>query len=210
MKGIPVFFKERNYLDDLMLDVAHQGIAALTEMFVYSKLDDLIKNSVNDKNHALLLAADHITDEGNLGAIIRTAAFFGAHGLLIPKDRSAAVTERVLKRSSGAYIHLPISRVVNMGSALDRLNKAGLWIIGASSESGEKINNFDWNRDAVLIMGSEDRGLTHSVKKRCHQMVFIPGSGKVESLNVSVACGIILSEISRQRNSLTNREIKTK
>ena len=183
-----------------MPDMAHQGIAAISKKFIYSKLDDLISVSMSKKKHALLLVADHITDEGNLGAIIRTAAFFGAHGLIIPKDRSASINDRVIKRSSGAHFHLLISMVVNLGSALDQLNKGGFWIVGASGESSESINSFDWNRDVVLILGREDKGLTYSVRKRCHQLVSIPGAGTVESLNVSVACGIILSEILRQRN----------
>ncbi|MBN2059738.1 MAG: 23S rRNA (guanosine(2251)-2'-O)-methyltransferase RlmB [Deltaproteobacteria bacterium] len=201
-KGISVCFKEKSYLDEIMPNMAHQGMAALTDSFHYTNLEDLIRASLDDKNNSLLLAADHITDEGNLGAVIRTAAFFGAHGLLIPKDRSALVTESVIKRSSGSHVHLPISIVVNMVASLERLSKAGLWIIGASGESSETIYRFDWTRDTVLVIGSENRGLSRSVRKLCHQLVSIPGTGRIESLNVSVACGIILAEISRQRKSL--------
>lgn len=197
------------FLNDMLPDMSHQGIAALTGGFFYAELDDMINLSMNDKIYAILLAADHITDEGNMGAIIRTAAFFGVHGLIIPKDRSAVVTDRVIKRASGAHIHLPVSLVVNMGTTLDRLNKAGMWIVGATAESRETINAFDWNRDTVLILGSEDKGLTHSVRRRCHQLVSIPGAGKVESLNVSVACGVILSEIMRQRSPLEIRRGKS-
>ena len=134
-----------------------------------------------------------------MGAIIRTAEFFGARGLIIPKDRSAAVTAKVRKRSSGAYVHLSISRVVNLGRALDLLKKRGFWIIGASEESRESVYAFDWNRDVVLILGNERQGLSQSVRRRCHQIVRIPVSGHTESLNVAVATGAILSEIARQR-----------
>jgi 23S rRNA (guanosine2251-2'-O)-methyltransferase len=174
---------------------------ALAEKFTYSELDHLANISFKKKGEALIIALDHITDEGNLGALIRTAAFFGAHGLIIPKDRSASVTAKVLKRSSGACIYLPIARVVNMGRALDLLEKKGCWIIGASGESKESIYEFDWNRDLVLVLGNEQRGLSRSVRKRCHQEVSIPSLGHAESLNVSVASGVILSEIIRQRNA---------
>ena len=179
--------------------MAHQGIVALAEQFTYFDIQYLIDTSIEQPNHALIVAADHITDEGNLGALIRTAAFFGVHGLILPQNRSAKVTEKVRKRSSGAYLHLPIARVVNLGRILDILNKKGFWIIGAAEESPHSIYQFDWNRDLILIFGSEDRGLSRSVKNRCHQMVCIPSTGHLGSLNVSVASGIILSEVLRQR-----------
>jgi 23S rRNA (guanosine2251-2'-O)-methyltransferase len=179
--------------------MAHQGIVALAEKFTYFDIQYLIDASTKEHGYALIVVADHITDEGNLGALIRTAAFFGTHGLIVPQNRSAKVTDKVRKRSSGAYLHLPIARVVNLGRILDILNKKGFWIIGAAEESPHSIYQFDWNRDLILVFGSEDRGLSRSVRNRCHQMVCIPSSGHLGSLNVSVASGIILSEVVRQR-----------
>jgi 23S rRNA (guanosine2251-2'-O)-methyltransferase len=184
-----------------MPDTSHQGILALAEKFVYTDLDHIISISLRDADKALLIALDHITDEGNLGSLIRTAEFFGAHGLIIPKDRSAGVTSNVLKRSSGACVYLPITRVVNMVRTLGLLEKKGFWIIGTSGKGTKSITRFDWNRDLVLILGNEQRGLSRSVLKYCHQVVNIPSWGNVESLNVAVAGGVILSEISRQRNT---------
>ncbi len=200
-RNIPTCFKKGTELSRIIPDVNHQGVVALVEKFTYSELDHLANISFKKKGEALIIALDHITDEGNLGALIRTAAFFGAHGLIIPKDRSASVTAKVLKRSSGACIYLPIARVVHMGRALDLLEKKGCWIIGASGESPESIYEFDWNRDLVLVLGNEQRGLSRSVRKRCHQEVSIPSLGYAEALNVSVASGVILSEIIRQRNA---------
>ena len=200
-RGIPVFYKESQILDHLAPDVSHQGVLALAGEFTYFDINYLISVSSNTPGHGLLVAADHITDEGNLGALIRTAVFFGVHGLILPKDRSAKVTEKVRKRSSGAYLHLPVARVVNLGRSLDVLNKKGFWIIGAAEESPDSIYQFDWDRDLILVLGSEDRGLSHSVRSRCHQIVGIPSYGDVGSLNISVAGGIILSEIIRQRNA---------
>ncbi|MDP6179806.1 MAG: RNA methyltransferase, partial [Desulfatiglandales bacterium] len=173
--------------------------------FRYFDLDQIIDTSLHDPAHALIVAADHITDEGNLGALIRTGVFFGAHGLVLPKDRSASVSERVKKRSSGAYVHLPVARVVNLGRTLDILIKKGFWIIGAAGDSLGSIYQFDWNRDLVLVLGSEEKGLSRTVRSRCHQLVGIPSYGHVSSLNISVAGGIILSEIVRQRRMVKER-----
>lgn len=196
-KRIAVLIKDKTAFGRLMPTTSHQGIVALVEEFLYSDLDHLA--DIPPDEQALLIALDHITDEGNLGAIIRTCAFFGAHGLIIPKDRSALVSASVLKRSSGAYVHLPIARVVNLGMSLDMLKKKGCWIVGASGEGEACFYDFDWMRDIVLVLGNEQKGLSPSLRKKCDIEVRIPGSGRVESLNVSVAAGVILSEIIRQR-----------
>lgn len=199
-KGVPVLYKKSSILEDILPGVSHQGIVALAGEYSYIDAEDLIHSAISAPGHALLIAADHITDEGNLGAIIRTAAFFGVHGLILPKDRSAKITQNVMKRSSGAYVHLPVARVVNLGRTLDNLNRKGFWVIGAAGESTESIYKFDWQRDLVLVMGSEEKGLSPSIRNRCHQLVGIPAAGPQGVLNVSVATGIILSEVMRQRN----------
>ncbi len=196
-KNIPVLVKNNTDLFRLLPDISHQGIVALVENFSYAEFSRLTE--IHPERQALLVALDHITDEGNMGAIIRTAVFFGAQGLIIPKDRSACISAGVLKRSAGTYAHLPIARVVNMGRSLDILKKKGFWIIGAAGESRESIYGFDWNRDVVLVLGNEQKGLSPSVRKQCHEVVGIPVSGHAESLNVAVASGVILSEIVRQR-----------
>ena len=198
-KGVPVQFKEPREIEAVVPGAAHQGFVAFAETFFYTDLKDLIETAQHEAGRAILVAADHITDEGNLGALIRTAAFFGVHGLILPKDRSAQITGRLLKRTSGAHVSLPISQVVNLGRTLDFLSEKGFWIIGAAGEAQESIYHFDWERDVVLVLGSESKGLSRSVRERCHALVQIPGSGQVESLNVSVAGGVILSEIARQR-----------
>jgi 23S rRNA (guanosine2251-2'-O)-methyltransferase len=198
-KGIPVVFKAVAALDRRLPSVSHQGIVALMGGFAYADLGELLGALGRFRGEGLLVVADHITDEGNLGALIRTAAFFGAHGLILPKDRSARVTERVIKRSSGGIAHLPIVQVVNLGRSLDHLKEKGFWVIGAAGEARDSIHAFDWKRDLVLVLGSEDKGLSRSVRGRCDHMVRIPGAGTVHALNVSVAGGIILAEILRQR-----------
>lgn len=198
-QGIPFYLKKSSELSGMFPDMAHQGIVGVAKAFAYTDFHQIMQLSLQEDPSGLLLAADHITDEGNLGALIRTAAFFGAHGLIIPKDRSAQVTAAVLKRASGAHLRLPMARVTNLGRALDDLSEKGFWVIGAAGEADLTLYDFDWNRPLVLVLGSEQRGLSQSTRKRCHQLVRIPSPGNVESLNISVAGGVILSEICRQR-----------
>jgi len=204
-RSVPVHYKSAEEMDRLFRDLPHQGFVARAGEYLYSDLEGIVKISSAVAGKGLILAADHITDEGNLGALVRTGAFFGAHGLLLPKDRSAAVTPKLLKRSAGALLHLPVARVVNLGRALDTLKESGFWVIGAAGESGRSIYEFDWKRDLVLVVGSEDKGLSPLVRGKCDEIVAIPGSGRMESLNVSVAAGAILSEIQRQRSEVGNQ-----
>ncbi|MFO7459396.1 MAG: 23S rRNA (guanosine(2251)-2'-O)-methyltransferase RlmB [Desulfatiglandales bacterium] len=198
-KGIPVSIRKQEEIARLAPGINPQGILAFAEGFAYLDLEDLITLVSGGKGFRLIVAADHITDQGNLGALMRTAAFFGVQGLILPKDRSAQITGKLLKRTSGAFVTLPVAQVVNLRRALGTLRDRGFWIIGAAGEGSVSIYDFDWHRDAVLVLGSESRGLSRSVREGCDALVRIPGRGAVESLNVSVAGGIILGEIHRRR-----------
>ncbi|MBN2126320.1 MAG: 23S rRNA (guanosine(2251)-2'-O)-methyltransferase RlmB [Deltaproteobacteria bacterium] len=198
-KGVPVRFRRSEELEGLLPGLRHQGVVAVAGDFAYTEMEALVRDSRHRRGDALLIAADHITDEGNLGALIRTAAFFGAQGLILPRDRSARITERVLKRSAGAFVYLPVARVVNLARTLEILKREGFWIVGAAGEGPETIYRFDWRRDVVLVLGREDRGLSPVIRRSCHQLVAIPSPGSVQSLNVSVAGGIVMAEILRQR-----------
>ncbi len=198
--NIPVFEKDNSTLDMVLPGTNHQGIAALTEGFNYTELTDLINASTSLKGKRLFIAIDHITDEGNLGAILRTAAFFGVNGIIIPKDRSARVSGAVMKRSSGGHAHVPVSLVVNLGRAIEMLDESGFWIIGTSGEGKQTIYDFTFTGDILLILGNEEKGISPIILKRCHQTLKIPSSGKIDALNVSVAAGVVISEIMRQRN----------
>jgi 23S rRNA (guanosine2251-2'-O)-methyltransferase len=198
-KGIPIRYRDRTYLDRISHSFSHQGVVAIVSNYSYFHLEDLIKIALDSEEKGLLLVADHISDTGNLGSLIRTAEFFGVQGLILPRDRSASVTESVHKRSAGATAYLPVARVVNVARSLEQLAGEGLWIVGATEESKTSIYGFDWKRDLVLVLGSEGRGLSKVVRDQCHHLVSIPGLGHLNSLNVSVAGGTILSEIVRQR-----------
>ncbi len=199
--GVPVVVRRAAELDARFPSLAHQGVVAVGAPFAYCRPEDLMSRAQAAGNAALLVAADHITDEGNLGAILRSMDFFGAHGLVLPRDRSARVTPTVLKRSAGAALHVPVARVVNLGRWLDLLAAKGLWGIGASGEGPVSCWEFDWRRPLILVVGSEGRGLGRAVERRCHSLVRIPGAGAMESLNVAVATGVLLAEIQRQRKA---------
>ena len=201
-KKIPIRFKDRLYLDKLSPRSSHQGVIAILRNYSYLRLDDLIKGARANKSKGLLLVADHITDAGNLGSLIRTAEFFGVHGLILPRDRSACITDTVHKRSAGGSAYLRVARVTNLARALKQLDDEGLWIVGAAGDGKANIYEFDWNSDLALVVGSEGKGLSNVVRDRCHHLVSIPRLGHLNSLNVSVAAGIILSEIVRQRGDL--------
>lgn len=199
-RQVTVRIRPKADLAAVVPEATHQGVVAVAEPFRYAELSDMVQPA-SGKNERLVLALDHVTDEGNLGAIIRTAAFFGVEGLVLPRERSAGLSPSVMRRSSGGWAHLPVAQVVNLRRALDFLAEEGYWIIGAAIEGAVSVYRFDWKRDVVLVMGSEQKGLARLTRERCHAMVRIPGSGRMESLNVSVACGILLAEIARQQEA---------
>jgi 23S rRNA (guanosine2251-2'-O)-methyltransferase len=192
-RGIPVVSMDQRAFEELAPGLSHQGFAAVAKEFWYSELEDMAERAAAGPAKGLLVAADHITDEGNLGAIIRSAAFFNAHGLIIPRDRSAAVTPLVFKRSSGGCVHLPVARVVNLERSLGYLKEKGFWVIGAAGDAARSVYDFDWDRHIVLVLGNEEKGLGAIVRKRCDEILAIPGSGRVRSLNVASAAAILLS-----------------
>ncbi|GJM16733.1 MAG: putative TrmH family tRNA/rRNA methyltransferase YacO [Thermodesulfobacteriota bacterium] len=201
-RGLKTSSLTKEEMSDLCHTNSHQGIAARVKEFEYSNLADTISNAKQKREQLLLLLLDHLEDPQNLGAIIRTADVLGAHGVVIPKDRAASVTPSVVKASAGAVNHLPVSRVVNLAKVIRDLKKEGVWIVGADSSSPTSVQEQDLkNMDIALITGNEGKGLAQNIKSECDFLVSIPQSGKVSSLNASVATGIMIYEIIRQRNS---------
>jgi 23S rRNA (guanosine2251-2'-O)-methyltransferase len=183
-------------LDHMCAHSNHQGVAAVTAGARYSELEDIFARAGDDP--LFLVVADEIEDPHNLGAIIRTAEAAGAHGLILPKRRSAGLTFTVSKTSAGAAAHLPIVRVANLATTIDTLKERGIWFYAADMD-GKRWCDTDFSGHVGLVIGSEGKGVGRLIREKCDFAVSLPMRGKVESLNASVAAGIILYEIARQR-----------
>ncbi|WP_264322973.1 23S rRNA (guanosine(2251)-2'-O)-methyltransferase RlmB [Romeriopsis navalis] len=177
----------------------HQGIAAQVAPYEYVDLDDLITQAKETSEKPVIVVADGITDPHNLGAIIRTIEAIGAQGLVIPQRRAAGITSTVMKVAAGALENLAITRVVNLARSLEQLKEAGFWIYGTAGEAGQSITETDFAEATVLVIGSEGDGLGVTTQKHCDVLVSIPLAGKTPSLNASVATGMTLYEVYRQR-----------
>ena len=197
-KGIHIEFREKSYLDRKAGQVYHQGIVGFCEPFAYASVDDVIANRHPDFKYNLILILDCITDPQNLGTLIRTAHCCGANGVIIPENRSASVTGTVIKASAGAANYTPVATVVNLSNTIDYLKEQGFWIYGTDPASGRNFDSFDYSGHIGLVMGSEGKGMRPLIRKKCDFLLSIPTMGKIDSLNVSVAAGIILCEISRK------------
>ncbi|HUH65800.1 MAG TPA: 23S rRNA (guanosine(2251)-2'-O)-methyltransferase RlmB [Syntrophales bacterium] len=196
-KAIRIEFRERSYLDRESGKALHQGVIGFCKPFAYATVDDVIANRNPGLKHDLILLLDGITDPQNLGTLIRTAHCCGANGVIIPRDRSASVTGSTIKTSAGTADYTPIARVVNLAGTIDYLKGRGFWIYGTDPVSGKDISSVDFSGHVGLVMGSEGRGMRQLVRKQCDFLLSIPMVGRIDSLNVSVAAGIILYEILR-------------
>lgn len=192
---------EYRRLDQITQGGNHQGIAAQVASYPYQELNDLIDQAKAKSDNPVILVADSITDPHNLGAIIRTAEALGAQGLVIPQRRAVGVTSTVAKVAAGALETFPVARVVNLGRALEELKSAGFWIYGAAAEANQSVDQVTFNGAIVLVIGSEGEGLGLLIQKSCDALVSIPLQGNVPSLNASVAAGMLLYEVFRQRRS---------
>ncbi|TKJ42581.1 23S rRNA (guanosine(2251)-2'-O)-methyltransferase RlmB [candidate division LCP-89 bacterium B3_LCP] len=199
--GWKVVFKEKSYLDSESGGLNHQGYLAFITYFPYVPLKSFIDQK-SDKE-PLLIALDQIQDAGNLGAILRSAECAGAKGAIIPAHRSAGITSAVIRRSAGAALCLPVSRVVNLAKTLDRLSDADFSIVGADQEGNRTIYDFEFKGPTVLVIGSEEKGLRPGIKRRCVQICSIPLYGRISSLNASAAAAVCLFEVARQRSAST-------
>jgi len=199
-KGIVVVEADRRKLDDMSLTHAHQGVIAIAAVREYASVDDILQ-AARDKGEApLIVVCDELSDPHNLGAVIRTAECAGAHGVIIPKRRSAGLTAIVAKTSAGAVAHMPVARVPNLTALLKELKAEGLWVFGAAADGSTSLYKADLKGPAVIVIGSEGEGLGRLVGETCDFKVSIPMKGKLSSLNASTAAAILLYEAVRQRD----------
>lgn len=188
---------DTDVLDDYSSHGAHQGIMAKLKPYSYANVSELVAAAAG-KEDALIIATDHVTDAGNFGAIVRTAEVIGATGVLIPNKRNARVNTAAYKTSAGAVLHTPIALEANLARTLSVLKEEGFWIVGASEHAEEVLWDAPLSGRVVLVMGSEDQGLSRVVQEECDLLVKLPQLGNVESLNVAQACTALSYEWARQ------------
>ena len=191
-KGVLIEEVSWNRISQLTFGATHQGVALQLACSKTVPLDDLIDQSKKNSTNPILLALDGITDPHNVGAIIRSAEAFDCKGIIIPQRRSAGLTGTVAKVAAGALEHLPVCRVVNLNRSLDELKKNGFVVIGLSGDGQFSISNFDQKGPFVVVIGSEDKGISLLTQKKCDFLLSIPLKGKTRSLNASVASAIAL------------------
>jgi 23S rRNA (guanosine2251-2'-O)-methyltransferase len=198
-KGVPVRNREKADISRLCATEHHQGVALRVEGFTYAELDDILGRCRASEEMGLLLVLDGVQDPHNLGAIIRSAACAGAQGVIIPKDRAARITPTVEKSSAGAVETVAVAQVVNIAQTLEALKQEGFWIYGASDDAPAALFAQDFTGPVALVIGSEGEGIRPLVRKKCDGLFSIPMRGGVSSLNASVAAGVALFEVVRQR-----------
>ncbi len=191
---------ERKRLDEMSEVGGHQGVIAIVSPYSYSTVDEILQAAEDKKETPFVIILDEIEDPHNLGSIVRTANLSGAHGVIIPKRRAASVTAAVAKASAGAIEYTKIAKVTNVNQTIKELKERGLWIAGLDMD-GDACYNVNLKGPIAVVVGSEGKGISRLVKENCDMVVKIPMQGDIDSLNASVAAGIMMYEIQRQRGS---------
>ena len=198
-RGIRYSNVSKSKLDDLAEGGNHQGVLVFAAMHSYVEVEDIINIARERGEKPFVIIAEGLNDPHNLGSIIRTANAAGAHGVIIPKNRSVGLTSTVAKVSAGAIEHTPVARCTNVASCIEKLKDLGLWIVGTALEGSIPIYECDMKGATAVVIGSEGEGLSRLVREKCDFLVKIPMLGQTESLNASVAAGVIMYEAVRQR-----------
>lgn len=200
-RSIPIIELPRIELDRMTGNGMHQGIGLMVPEFSYCQVEDLIESAADGDAPGLIVALDNITDPRNLGAVIRSVAAFGGHGVVIPARRSASVTAVAWRTSAGTAARLPVAKATNMTRALKQFQQAGYQVVGLDAGGDHTLDTYDGTTPVVVVVGSEGKGLSRLVAETCDTILSIPMAGWVESLNASVAAGVVLSEFARQRRA---------
>lgn len=198
-KGIPIKEVDIKKLDMLCGGAVHQGVIAMASVKDYSTIDDIFAEAEKRGEPPFILVLDEIEDPHNLGAIIRTAECTGVHGIIIPKRRSAGLGYTVGKSSAGAVEYVNVARVTNIPNVIDELKERGVWVFGADM-NGEDSSKIDFTGAVALVIGNEGKGIGKLVKSKCDGIVSLPMKGRINSLNASVAAGVLMYDVLKQRN----------
>ncbi len=198
--GSLIKYVDKQLLDNMSETGKHQGVIAVTAAYDYSDVDDILNAAREKDEPPFIVLLDNIEDPHNLGAIIRSAHQAGAHGVIIPKNRAVGLTATVARTSAGALNYIPVAKVTNLSNTIEDLKKEGLWFVCADMD-GEVMYNLDLKGPIGVVVGSEGDGVSRLVKEKCDFIASIPMKGQIDSLNASVAAGILCYEIVRQRMS---------
>jgi 23S rRNA (guanosine2251-2'-O)-methyltransferase len=198
---VPVHRVPRVDLDRNLGEARHQGVMAKIAAAKYADADDLLESLAtrNQEDPALVLGLDGVEDPRNMGSILRTAECAGVHAVFIPERRATGLTDVVAKVAAGALEYVPVARVTNLARLIEQLKERNIWVVGAAAEATTLYTDWNWKTPSAVFLGNEGSGLHRLVRERCDALVRIPVSGKLESLNVSVAAGVLLYEAMRQR-----------
>ncbi len=199
-KGIPIVNVEREKLDQLCGGGNHQGVAVMAAEKEYCDVADILQIAKDRGEEPFIVILDGVEDPYNLGAVIRCAECAGAHGVIIPKRRAVGLTPAAAKSSAGALEHMAVAKVVNISAAIEELQAAGVWVYAAEAD-GEELYGVDMARPAAFVFGSEGRGVSRLVCEKCDYKISIPMYGNVNSMNVSTAAAVVLTEAARQKHS---------
>jgi len=207
-KGVPVHRVPRLDLDRTLGEVRHQGVVARIAAARYADADELLdklEGKIGTADPPLVLGLDAIEDPRNMGSILRTAECSGVHGVFIAERRAVGLTGTVAKVAAGALEYVPVARVTNLVRLIEQLKARNIWVVGAAAEARQSYTEWDWKLPAAIFLGNEGSGLHRLVREHCDTLVRIPVVGKLDSLNVSVAAGVLLYEARRQRMQAFSR-----
>lgn len=196
--GSMIKYVDKQLLDNMSETGKHQGVIAITAAYDYSEVNDILQIAKDKNEDPFIVLLDNIEDPHNLGAIIRSAHQAGAHGVIIPKNRAVGLTATVARTSAGALNYIPVAKVTNLSKTIEDLKKEGLWFVCADMD-GETMYNLNLKGPIGVVIGSEGEGVSRLVKEKCDFVASIPMKGQIDSLNASVAAGILCFEIVRQR-----------
>ncbi|MDD9272134.1 23S rRNA (guanosine(2251)-2'-O)-methyltransferase RlmB [Paenibacillus sp. GCM10023248] len=198
--GILVQFTDKRKLDQMVEGLQHQGVIAQVAAYAYVEVEEIIAKAKSLGQDPFILILDEIEDPHNLGSILRTADCTGVHGVIIPKRRSVGLTATVSKTSAGAVEYVPVARVTNIAQTIEQLKEQGVWVAGTDVTAAQDVYKANFNMPIALVIGNEGKGVGRLIKEKCDFLVKLPMAGHVNSLNASVAAGVLMYEVVRQRH----------
>lgn len=198
--GVVVQTADKRKLDQMVNNVPHQGVVAQVAAHTYAEVQDLLEAARLKGEEPFIVILDEIEDPHNLGSILRTVDCAGAHGVIIPKRRSVGLTATVSKTSAGAVEYVPVARVTNIAQTIDELKEAGVWVAGADAAAKQEASESTLTLPLALVIGNENKGIGRLIKEKCDFLIKLPMFGRINSLNASVAAGVLMYEVVRQRS----------